>query len=136
MSIGLQTVRLSRLTADLRKIAELETRPLEYVNINLPEILQETVTLVEEQWGEDARTLLVTLPQAPWPSPIITGDWDLIFLAVYNLVENAVKFTATSPKPDAPLVAFDILRHGYLTNPPRPCFNFLPFMRLTFLAVR
>lgn len=93
-SVESQTVRLSRLTADLRKIAELETRPLEYVAIDLPELLQETITLIEERYEAKKRNLLVTLPQAPWPLPTISGDWDLIFLAVYNLVENAAKFTA------------------------------------------
>jgi two-component system OmpR family sensor kinase len=33
------------------------------------------------------------VPRAPWPLPEIQGDWDLIFLAIYNLVSNALKFT-------------------------------------------
>jgi two-component system OmpR family sensor kinase len=37
--------------------------------------------------------LTLVLPQAPWPVPDILGDWDLLFLAIYNLLDNALKFT-------------------------------------------
>ena len=33
------------------------------------------------------------IPKVPSPFPTITGDRDLLVLAVYNLVENALKFT-------------------------------------------
>ncbi|HSH03411.1 MAG TPA: HAMP domain-containing sensor histidine kinase [Anaerolineae bacterium] len=92
-SIETQAVRLSRLTADLRKIAELETRPLERTQINLGELLDEIVGLIKDKPEAEGRKMVLSLPQAPWPLPTIVGDWDLIFLAVYNLVDNAVKFT-------------------------------------------
>jgi two-component system OmpR family sensor kinase len=41
----------------------------------------------------DTRHLTLTLPQAPWPVPEVPGDWDLLFLAIYNLLDNALKFT-------------------------------------------
>ena len=34
------------------------------------------------------------MPQAPWPLPVIEGDRDLLFIALQNLVANAVKFSA------------------------------------------
>jgi two-component system OmpR family sensor kinase len=34
------------------------------------------------------------VPQAPWPLPLIEGDRDLLFMALQNLVANAVKFSA------------------------------------------
>jgi two-component system OmpR family sensor kinase len=37
--------------------------------------------------------LTLLLPQAPWPVPSIPGDRDLLFLALYNLLDNALKFT-------------------------------------------
>jgi len=92
-SVEAEVLRLSRLTADLRKLAELETRPLERAPVNLAELLREAVTLAEEQPGAEARTLTLILPQAPWPLPVVLGDWDLLFLAVYNLLDNAIKFT-------------------------------------------
>jgi two-component system OmpR family sensor kinase len=92
-SVETQTVRLSHLTADLRKIAELETRSLECSNINLTELLEETLALARDNPAAQKRQLNLTVPQAPWPLPVIRGDWDLIFLAVYNVLENAIKFT-------------------------------------------
>jgi two-component system OmpR family sensor kinase len=96
-SVEAETLRLSRLTADLRKLAELETRPLERVPVDLAELLQEASNLVQEtsrsQSQAQDRYLALTLPQAPWPLPAVRGDWDLLFLAVYNLLDNAYKFT-------------------------------------------
>jgi two-component system OmpR family sensor kinase len=92
-SVETQVLRLSRLTADLRKLAELETRPLERTHIDIGELLEETVALAQEQPEADSRHLTLILPQAPWPVPAILGDWDLILLAVYNLLSNALKFS-------------------------------------------
>jgi len=92
-SVEAQVLRLSRLTSDLRKLAELEARPLERAPVDVAELLQEAVTLAQEQPEADARQLTLTLPQAPWPVPDVLGDWDLLFLATYNLLDNAVKFT-------------------------------------------
>jgi two-component system OmpR family sensor kinase len=92
-SVETQVLRLSRLTSDLRKLAELETRPLERVSIDIAELLQEVVTLAQERPRASARQLTLTVQQAPWPVPDILGDWDLLFLAIYNLLDNALKFT-------------------------------------------
>jgi signal transduction histidine kinase len=92
-SIETQVLRLSRLTADLRKLAELETRPLERTHIDIGELLQEAVALAQEQLEASSRRLTLTLPQAPWPVPAILGDWDLVLLAIYNLLNNALKFS-------------------------------------------
>lgn len=93
-SVEAEVLRLSRLTADLRKLAELETRPLERAPVDIAQLLREAVALAEEQPGAEARTLTLTLPQAPWPLPAVLGDWDLLFLGVYNLLDNAVKFSS------------------------------------------
>jgi two-component system OmpR family sensor kinase len=95
-SMEAQTVRLSRLTADLRKIAELETRTLERVPVDLSQVLTEVIEVAEGHPDGGERQITLSIPQAPWPLPTIHGDRDLLFLAVYNLVENALKFT----KPD------------------------------------
>jgi two-component system OmpR family sensor kinase len=92
-SVEAQVLRLSRLTADMRKLAELEARPLERVPVDVAELLQEAITLAQEQPGAGERKLALTLPQAPWPVPNVLGDWDLLFLAAYNLLDNALKFT-------------------------------------------
>jgi two-component system, OmpR family, sensor kinase len=91
LTVEAQTLRLSRLAADLRKLAELETRPLERVAVDIATLLQEAFDLTQESTAE--RQLSLSIPQAPWPLPQISGDPDLLFLAVHNLLENAVKFT-------------------------------------------
>ncbi|MFL7891894.1 MAG: sensor histidine kinase [Anaerolineales bacterium] len=92
-SIKAQTQRLSRLVADLRKLAELETRPIERAPVNLTAILQESVAIVEEEPEAVDRSITLNLPQAPWPLPEVQGDEDLLMLALLNLLGNAIKFS-------------------------------------------
>jgi two-component system OmpR family sensor kinase len=92
-SVEAQALRLSRLSADLRKLAELETRPLEQSRVNIVALLQEVFNIAQDQPGAGERRLTLTLPQAPWPISAVSGDSDLLFLAVHNLMDNALKFT-------------------------------------------
>lgn len=92
-TVEAQTVRLSRLTTDLRKIAELESRPLEQTTIILDQLIREVVELAKEKPESKKKRIRLILPQAPWPLPNLLGDWDLIFLAIYNMLDNAIKFT-------------------------------------------
>jgi two-component system, OmpR family, sensor kinase len=92
-SVEAQTLRMSRLSTDLRKLAELESRPLERTAVNASELLHEAYTLTADQPGAAARELKLSLPQVPWPLPAIQADRDLLFLAVHNLLDNAIKFT-------------------------------------------
>jgi two-component system OmpR family sensor kinase len=92
-SVGAQTLRISRLAADLRKLAELESRPLERAPVNLAGLLQEVGAYAQEKPESEDRRVTLTLPQAPWPLPTVMADRDLLYLAVYNLLDNALKFT-------------------------------------------
>jgi two-component system OmpR family sensor kinase len=92
-SVETQVQRLSRLVADLRKLSDLETRPLELSRVDLAEMLQDLQQLARDRAGAD-RTIILSLPQAPWPLPEIITDRDLLFLAIHNVIDNAVKFTS------------------------------------------
>jgi signal transduction histidine kinase len=92
-SIQTQVQRMSRLTADLRKLSELETRPIERAEVDLSPLLQQAVELAQDRPEAEGRRLSLTLPQAPWPLPAIIGDRDLLLLAIHNLVDNALKFS-------------------------------------------
>jgi len=88
-----QVERLTRLTAGLRKLADLEEIPLEYAKVNLGALLEETVDAVRAHPSGTGRNLRLVVPSVPWPLPEITGDRDLLSLAFFNLIENALKFT-------------------------------------------
>ena len=92
-SLEAQTLRLSRLSSDLRKLAELEVRLVEHSPVDMPALLQEAFSMAQEQPGADERRLNLGIPRAPWPLPNVRGDPDLLLLAVHNLLENALKYT-------------------------------------------
>jgi two-component system OmpR family sensor kinase len=92
-SIKIQTSRLGRLVADLRKLAELESRPIERTSVDLSEILIETVDIMGESSHNGKRRISLNIPQAPWPLPHVSGDPDLLFLTFHNVLSNAMKFS-------------------------------------------
>ena len=98
--VHLQVARLARLLGDLHKLGELETRVLERIPVDLAELLADVVEatddLLDAEHGartDPAERVRLVLPQAPWPLPQVLGDRDLLFLAFYNLLTNAVKFS-------------------------------------------
>jgi two-component system OmpR family sensor kinase len=92
-SVEAQTLRLSRLSADLRKLAELEVSLVEHSPVDVQALLREAFNLAQEQPEAAERHLSLSIPQAPWPLPDIQGDPDLLLLAVHNLLDNALKFS-------------------------------------------
>ena len=93
-AVQAQVLRISRLVADLRKLAALEISPLEKTTVNMAELLSDVVTALETQANTENRRLTLITPNAPWPLPEINGDPDLLLLAIHNLLDNAIKFTS------------------------------------------
>jgi two-component system, OmpR family, sensor kinase len=93
VSVSAQADRITRLVSDLRKLAELETQAIEAAPVDLPGLLHEVAEAAGEIPGARQRILRLSVPRAPWPLPLIEGDRDLLFIAIQNLVANAVKFS-------------------------------------------
>jgi two-component system OmpR family sensor kinase len=91
---GRAVERLIRLLADLRKLSDLGERPLERLPVNVPDLLQEMVDAAKSLPVYQGREVNLLISKVPSPFPPVIGDRDLLSLAVYNLVENALKFTS------------------------------------------
>lgn len=92
-AVQAQVLRINRLVADLRKLAALESTPLEKSAVNIADLLTDVVSVVKDQKDIGDRQFALILPNAPWPLPEVEGDPDLLLLAIHNLLDNAIKFT-------------------------------------------
>jgi two-component system, OmpR family, sensor kinase len=86
--------RLTRLLSDLRKLADLEERSIEWMPVDIPELLGDVVDAARSLPAHQGRNVALYITKVPSPLPPVRGDPDLLSLAVYNLVENALKFTS------------------------------------------
>lgn len=91
-----QAARLAALVGELRKLAELRTCPLKLEAVDLGELTADALDAVRGSANGPAapgQTMTMTFPTAPWTIPSILADPDLLYLAVHNVLANAVKFT-------------------------------------------
>ena len=86
--------RLTRLLNDLRKLSDLEERSIERMPVDIPELLDDVVDAARTIPAYRGRNVSLFISRVPAPLPPVRGDRDLLSLAVYNLVENALKFTS------------------------------------------
>ena len=84
--------RLTRLLADLRKLSDLDERAPERVPVYVPNILEEIVEAASNQPAHQGRSVSLLIANVP-PLPLVIGDRDLLELAFYNLIDNALKFS-------------------------------------------
>lgn len=90
-SMHAQIVRMSRLISDLRKLASLEKGLIEQVPIQVSELLTEVARTFADDLETLQRKFIVTIDD---DLPIVIGDRDLLQLALYNVLDNARKFTS------------------------------------------
>ena len=93
-----QVDRLSRLVTDLRKLAQLEEQEIQRTPVALGEILQEVLDAAQDHPNFPERQVSLTLLQHPLPLSTILGDRSLLWLACFNLLDNALKFSQPGAK--------------------------------------
>jgi two-component system, OmpR family, sensor kinase len=86
--------RLTRLLNDLRKLSDLEERSIERMPVDIPELLDDVVGAARTIPAYQGRNVSLFISKVPAPLPQVRGDRDLLSLAVYNLVENALKYSS------------------------------------------
>jgi two-component system, OmpR family, sensor kinase len=90
-SIDAQALRLSHLVGDLRKLADIGARPLEYAAVETAVLLREAYSSAQDHPEAARRKMRLRLPTEPLPTLCV--DADLLLLAIHNLLSNALKFT-------------------------------------------
>ena len=88
--------RLTRLLNDLRKLSDLEERSIERMPVDIPQLLDDVVDAARTIPAYQGRNVSLFVTKVPAPLPPVRGDRDLLGLAMYNLVENALKYSSPS----------------------------------------
>lgn len=84
-----QADRLAQLTRGLRRLADLEARPLELERVEIGELLDEVAELLQ-----DPERIAFDVQRVPWPIPPIEADRELLLMALRNLLDNALKYSS------------------------------------------
>ena len=89
---GQAATRLGRILRDLRKLAELDAQMLEHRPLDVDELVNEMVSAAESLPAYQDRKINLLVSKVPALPPII-GDRDMLGLAFYNLLDNALKYS-------------------------------------------
>ncbi|GAB3568117.1 sensor histidine kinase [Spelaeicoccus albus] len=91
--VGSSSRRIARLLADLRKLADIETRDIDFTRVPIGALVEQAVDDARTGPGAEERTLVATVAKAPWPVSDVSGEEDMLFSAVLNLIGNALKYS-------------------------------------------
>jgi two-component system OmpR family sensor kinase len=84
--------RLRRILGDLRKLSELEYQMLEHRPVDIEQLVSEMVSAACFLPVHEGRKVSLLVSKVPVLPPVL-GDRDMLGLAFYNLIDNALKFT-------------------------------------------
>ncbi len=90
-SIDEQMSRISDLLTNLRKLTELNRVTLETIEVDLHALLNEIIDLIGEKYPDR----MLNFSREFTATQALYGDRYLLLLVIYNLLDNAIKF---SPK--------------------------------------
>ncbi len=90
----LATDRLGYVLGDLRKLSQLEAQLLERRPVDLGELAEQMVNAACSLPANRGRCLKVMVSKVP-ASSCTLGDRDMLGLAVYNLIDNALKYSTS-----------------------------------------
>lgn len=106
--IETESLRLSRITDDLLKLASLESDPVQFEPkpYRLDKQIRNLVLACEPQWRDKSLDLQVALAEID-----VTADEDLLSQVWINLIHNSIKFT-----PPGGRVSIDLQRVGNMVR--------------------
>jgi two-component system OmpR family sensor kinase len=84
--------RLGRILGDLRKLSELEYQMLEHRPVDIEQLVSEMVSAACSLPAHQGHKVSLLVSKVPVLPPVL-GDRDMLGLAFYNLIDNALKFT-------------------------------------------
>ncbi len=84
--------RLGRILRDLRKLAELDAGMLEHRPVDVDDLVNEMVSAAGSLPAYRDRCVQVLVSKIP-ALPTITGDRDMLGLSIFNLLDNALKYS-------------------------------------------
>lgn len=96
-TVDAQATKLSSLVRDLRKLSELETRPLELEEVDLELLIAEAIAALAQQRPDAGTRVSFSVTRVPWPVPPLIADLDLLSLVFDNALANAAKYSASGP---------------------------------------
>ena len=113
--ISSETKRLSRMASSMLQVSRLESgAPLNKTSFDLAEMIRRVVISFERKLEEQQLDIVLDIPETQH----VTADHDALFQVIYNLFDNAVKFTPARGnitiylQVSGGLVQFNMLNNG------------------------